>query len=92
MSHAGHRTKSGPGWLAVLGGPLLIVTALAMIIGLVSPADDDGKAQPDGQATPHAQAARVDHDSPVWSLAFSAQDPYLASATVSGEVWINEPG
>ena len=43
MSQAGHRTKSGPGWLAALGGPLLIVTALAMIIGLVSPADDDGE-------------------------------------------------
>ena len=43
MSQAGNRTKSGPGWLAALGGPLLIVTALAMIIGLVSPADDDGK-------------------------------------------------
>ena len=59
-----------------------------MIIGLVNPADDDGKAQPDGQATPHAQAARVDHGSPVWSLAFSAHDAYLASATVTGEVWI----
>jgi WD40 repeat protein len=66
----------------------LIVTALAIIIGLVSPADDDGEAQPDGQGTSHAQVARVDHDSPVWSLAFSANDTYLASATVSGDVWV----
>jgi WD40 repeat protein len=89
MSQVANRTESGRGWLAALGGPLLIVTALSLIIGLVSPADDDGKARPDSQGTPHAQAARVDHDSPVWSLAFSAHDTYLASATVSGEVWVN---
>lgn len=89
MSQVANRTKSGRGWLAALGGPLLIVTALALIIGLVSPADDDGEARPVSQGAPHAQAARVDHDSPVWSLAFSAHDTYLASATVSGEVWVN---
>jgi WD40 repeat protein len=88
MSQAGNIRKSGPGWLAALGGPLLIVVVLAVIIGLVSPADDNADASPDAQGTPHAQAARVDHDSPVWSLAFSAHDAYLASATVAGEVWV----
>ena len=39
---------------------------------------------------PFTQAARGDHDRPVWSLAFAPGDAYLAAATIAGDVWIKD--
>jgi WD40 repeat protein len=76
--------------LAGLVGWLLVLTGLGTIFGLVVSTHDDRETQPDEKDQPFAQTARDDHRSPVWSLVCSPDNTQLASATVSGDVWLKD--
>ena len=74
------------GWLLVLSASGL-VTLLA--VAGAPRGDDEGGPE---KGRPFGQAASDDQQAPVWSLAFAPDDTGLASATVSGEVWLKDLG
>jgi WD40 repeat protein len=63
---------------------------LGTIIGFVTSAGDDPEERTVEDERPLAQTAYKSHGSPVVSLAFSPDETRLASATLSGEVWLGD--
>jgi WD40 repeat protein len=87
MSNTGDSGRR-PGRPSGFGGWLFVLAGLAAPVGFVVTTRDDPGAQSAEKDRPVAQTARDDHDWPVWSLAFSPGDTRLASATMSGDVWL----
>jgi WD40 repeat protein len=82
MGQISSRTSGLAGWLVVLaalGG-----------VGFGVAAHTRPDTTQGAEEGPFAQAARGDHDGPIWSLAFAPGDAYLASATITGDLWIKD--
>jgi WD40 repeat protein len=77
------RPRGGGGWLVVV---MLAVLGIGAAVEIAMRADADSST--DGEEQPVAQLAQDDLHSPVWSLAYSPDSAKLASATISGDVWI----
>jgi WD40 repeat protein len=86
LGRGGHETRAAPalgGWL-----PLCAWLSVAGIGWSMMPSNETGKALA-VQEVPFAQIARDDQHAQVWSLAYSG-NTYVASATVTGDVWLKE--
>jgi WD40 repeat protein len=90
MTNIGYSGSRFQSRLSGLGGCLLVLAGVGTIIGFVAPARDDPEEPKVGKEGPFAQAVCEAHGSPIGSLAFSPDDARLASATVSGEVWLGD--
>jgi WD40 repeat protein len=75
-----------PSRISGLAGWLVVLAALGAV-GFGAVAQFEPGTTAGAEDGPFVQAARGDHDGPVWSLAFAPGDAYLASATVTGDVW-----
>ena len=85
MEKAGLTQRRRPGRWPQLGGWLLVLSGSAALVAVAGAPQGDHGAGPD-EGRPFGPAACDDHQSPVWSLAFSADGTELASATVSGSL------
>jgi WD40 repeat protein len=69
---------------------VVIVALLAGILSCAVVTEPRRGSGAGGEDRPFGQLAREDLGAPVWSLAISADGAYLASATITGDVWLNE--
>jgi WD40 repeat protein len=79
------------GSAARLGCWLLVLLGTAAALYLCGGAQPDPDVPQDEAARPAGQTARDHRGGPVSSLAFSRDGDRLASATLTGEVWISHP-
>jgi WD40 repeat protein len=71
------------GWLSVLAGS-------GALIWFATTTSTENNARSTARERPFAQVGQRDYHAPIGSLAFSADGNYLAAATVTAEVWLEE--
>lgn len=90
----GFRPALRPGRFSTLAANALGCLAVFAVIGVltrgISSGSEKDDARPAEEERPHAQLARAEHGAQVWSLAFTPSDSALASATITGEVWLQD--
>jgi hypothetical protein len=77
-------------WAFTWGGWLLVIAGAGTFAWFVIATSTEPQAQTTEPEQPFAQVGRRDYHTPVWSLSFSADGSYLAAATLTGEVWLEE--
>jgi WD40 repeat protein len=79
------RASALGGWVVVVAG-----IATATYYSAATEPEPEPGAPPVETVRPHAQTARDVQGGSVWSLAFAPGDTRLASATVTGDVWLKD--
>jgi WD40 repeat protein len=86
LEDTGHRP---PGRVSAWGGWLMLAgLGTAAYWGIATQTEPE--AESGASERPFAQLARDDHGAQVWSLAFSSKGTHLASATITGDVWLKD--
>src|SRR5262245_13272408 len=78
-------------WAFAWGGWLSVLAGSGALIWFVTATSAEPEARSTAPEQPFAQVGRYDYHAPVGSLAYSADGSYLAAATLTGEVWLEQP-
>jgi WD40 repeat protein len=77
-------------WAFAWGGWLFILAGSGGLTLIAIAASTEYEAGSTDLEQPFAQVSRQDYQAPIWSLAYSADGGYLAAATLTGDVWLDE--
>ncbi len=90
MLNSGFSLRRYLGRFLAFGGRLVVLALIGFFVGSLNMTVDDLDKQPNDPELRIAQAANDNHGSPVWSLVFSRDDTLLASATVAGDIFVQD--
>jgi WD40 repeat protein len=86
MANFGCTDSPAPGRIVALGNWLLLLAGAGAVICCV----DLNRAGPEPRDRPPAQIGQDDYGGPVWSIAYCPTGSLLASAVITGEVWLKD--